>query len=700
MNTNALQLLDCFEVIINFHFGRVDRSTIENLAPCALEEITPEILVSMANDFGLVAQIGELDPSSLKADNLLPCIVVDHGLVRVMTKIVEGEPTYYDPKRGEDDTFAVFSPSSIVLLFTKKKDAEVVLATSHNAKEWFWQYFKAEWHAFAEVGALTFLINFMVLAVPFFTMNVYDRVIPNFATDTLTVLALGVGLFLLFDMFFKSVRVYIMEGISKKIALKLEGELMKKLLNLQAGEDKLLTGSKANLFKEIAVVSDFFASKTILPILDFPFFIAILIVIWMISGAVAVVVISGGILIFLINYFLHFPIARIHKEMFKKEQNKQNFIFETIKGVETLKLSNATGSRLFKWENLSGFFARMSTDIQFYNNMITNGSYLLMQLMTVTVIIVGVYEIHANNISTGALIALSILTGRAVVPVVSLSSMINKIKEFNEVLVAIDKYWHLPLETDQKVQVGLGKLQGMIEFDHVNFAYHGASIPSLSNVSLKIQPGEKIGIIGKTGAGKSTLMRLLTALDKPTSGSIYIDGHEMSTIHPYELRQNIGVMTQEPVLFAGTLADNIELARPVGKEVLVKLIKMTGLEELLRKTGQGESYYVGEGGNRLSVGQRHLVALARALIHDPSILILDEPTTGMDVGLERELIDHLRPIVENKTLIVVTHRFAALDLVDRIIVINEGQIVADGEKNKILALLGQKPISPSSGEHS
>jgi ATP-binding cassette subfamily B protein/ATP-binding cassette subfamily C protein LapB len=308
------------------------------------------------------------------------------------------------------------------------------------------------------------------------------------------------------------------------------------------------------------------------------------------------------------------------------------------------------------------------------------------------VIVVGVYEIGDKNLSVGGLIAVTILASRAMVPVIQTSMMVIRFKEVKESLSNINDFWHLPLENSKKIEVGIGKLKGDIEFKEVSYYYNNSKYPSLKDCTLHIKAGEKVGIIGQTGSGKTTFLRLLTALATPTKGSIFIDGHDISTIHPVELRQNIGVMTQEPFLFSGTLKENIELSHPISKEKMMELIKLTGLDELVKKSGQGDGLQVGEGGMNLSIGQRHLVALARAILSNPPMLILDEPTTGLDVGLENTLIKHMNQIIKDKTLIVITHRFAALDLVDRVIVLNNGKIVADGPKDKVLAALQQKKV--------
>lgn len=218
-------------------------------------------------------------------------------------------------------------------------------------------------------------------------------------------------------------------------------------------------------------------------------------------------------------------------------------------------------------------------------------------------------------------------------------------------------------------------------------ALKNSKYKSVSDISFIIKPGEKVGIIGQTGAGKSTLLKLLTGLHLPQEGSIFLDNHEISTINPVEIRQNIGVMTQEPFLFSGSLKENIELSKPISKERMMEVIELTGLQELVKKSGKGDALEVGERGENLSVGQRHLVGLARAIVGDPGILIFDEPTTGLDIGLEKKLVAHLKRVVKDKTMILITHRFAALELVDRVMVIHDGKIIADGPRDAILKAL-------------
>ena len=684
------ELLLSFKYILDFHYGDVELGTINNIISHDRSYLEVEDLKHSAKDFGLNFEQAETSVD-ITYSHIFPCIVTDgHGKARVFLSLEKGITELLDVLTGEKKALHVkelVKEFGILLYLYKDIENKNILTHDEKRKDWFWNHLLESKGDIVRIGILTVFINVFILLVPLYAMNVYNRVIPNFATETLFVLTFGIVIIFVFDAIFKMVRVYILENMGRRIGSALEDEMLKRLLLVQSQHDHLLAGSKANLFKEIAQVRDFFMSKSIVLALDLPFVFLTLAVIYIISPSVAIVTFVCSVLIVGVNFLYQIPIFNLGRKLFHDGQHKHNYLFETIKGIETLKLTNAVTKRLFKWRQLVNFYNYVNLKIQMHTNMATNISYVIMQIATVLTLVVGVYQIQEKNLTIGALVALGLLVGRGIVPIVNMSSLLGKYKEFKESLESLNKFWHMPLETDRHIELGIKKLRGEIEFHDVTFTYAGSKQPSLTNATFKIKAGEKVGFIGPTGAGKSTVLRLLTGLDTPASGTIFIDGHEINTIHPVELRENIGIMPQEPFLFNGTLKDNIEIGKNIGKDMLIKLLAMTGLEELVKRSGEGENFQVGEGGSRLSVGQRHLVGLARALINEPSILILDEPTTGMDVGLEKEMIKHLKPIVESKTLILITHRFAALELVDRVMVINGGRIVADGPRDEILRQL-------------
>lgn len=690
LNRDEYPLLFALKNILDFYFGEISLNTIISFSAKSNQGFTPELAIDIVREVGLTAVARDIKALDIP-NHFLPCIIFDDSNIPYVLKKKGKECFLYDPIKNEEirkDNNYLKNFKKAILVFRDPKKEKML--DEIKDKDWFWNPVKKFRKSYIEIGILTFFINIFALALPLFSMSVYDRVVPNNATETLFVLAVGVVIILLFDIFFKSVRNYIIEKVGKELGVYLEEELLKRVLSIQSQYDVMLVGTKANLFRELALIKDFFATKSVVQVVDFPFFFLAVTVIFIISPMIALVPLLVAILVIVFNFAMQVPISNLSKKNIENIQAKHSFLVETIQGSEMIKLSNARSTKLFNWRNIIALTDSVTHKIQSLNVFSMNLSQTVIQFVTLLVIFVGVFEIANKNLSVGGLIAVTILASRAMVPVIQVSMTVIKLKEIKESLNNINDFWHLPLENDKNIEIGLGEIKGNIEFKNVDFYYKNSKYPSLDNCNIKIKEGEKVGIIGQTGAGKSTFLRILTGLDAPTKGSVYLDDHEISTIHPIEIRQNIGVMPQEPFLFSGTLKENIELATPVSKKKLMELIKITGLEDLVKKSGQGDGLQVGERGSNLSVGQRHLVALARALINNPPILILDEPTTGLDVGLEKTLISHMKQVLENKTLIVITHRFAALDLVDRIIVLNQGKVVADGPKNLVLASLQEK----------
>ncbi|MCT7464297.1 type I secretion system permease/ATPase [Aliarcobacter cryaerophilus] len=690
LNRDEYPLLFALKNILDFYFGEISLNTIISFSAKSNQGFTTELAIDIVREVGLTAVARDIKALDIP-NHFLPCIIFDDSNIPYVLKKKGKECFLYDPIKNEEirkDNNYLKNFKKAILVFRDPKKEKML--DEIKDKDWFWNPVKKFRKSYIEIGILTFFINIFALALPLFSMSVYDRVVPNNATETLFVLAVGVVIILLFDIFFKSVRNYIIEKVGKELGVYLEEELLKRVLSIQSQYDVMLVGTKANLFRELALIKDFFATKSVVQVVDFPFFFLAVTVIFIISPMIALVPLLVAILVIVFNFAMQVPISNLSKKNIENIQAKHSFLVETIQGSEMIKLSNARSTKLFNWRNIIALTDSVTHKIQSLNVFSMNLSQTVIQFVTLLVIFVGVFEIANKNLSVGGLIAVTILASRAMVPVIQVSMTVIKLKEIKESLNNINDFWHLPLENDKNIEIGLGEIKGNIEFKNVDFYYKNSKYPSLDNCNIKIKEGEKVGIIGQTGAGKSTFLRILTGLDAPTKGSVYLDDHEISTIHPIEIRQNIGVMPQEPFLFSGTLKENIELATPVSKKKLMELIKITGLEDLVKKSGQGDGLQVGERGSNLSVGQRHLVALARALINNPPILILDEPTTGLDVGLEKTLISHMKQVLENKTLIVITHRFAALDLVDRIIVLNQGKVVADGPKNLVLASLQEK----------
>lgn len=687
-NPTGKGLVESLYIILKFYFGNINKEAILAISGAKEDEFDIKALLHVAKNSNLYAKTQKINIENIDKF-LLPMILYNNqNELIVLQEISKDKAKYFDIVKQE--VFEVQkkklkSFKNAILFFRNKKES--VISSREKDMSWFIEPIKASYKAYIEVGILSFFINIFALALPLFTMNVYNRIIPNFATDTLYVLGGGVMIIFFFEIALKMARVYILDNTGKKIGIHLEEILLERMLGVKTQYDKLLSGTKANLFKELAQIKEFFTSRTLVQILDLPFFFIAVFVIYLISPTIALIPLIAGIIMIAFNLLMQIPLATLAHEQFKKAQTKHGYLVETIQGRDAIKLVNGHTHRLFTWNRVVAFYETIGEKLQLLHHMTANSSYTIIQFVTLLVVGVGVFEIQLKELNVGGLIAVTILSSRAMVPIVNISGVLLNYKKMKDSLASINEFWHLPREVDENTQLGLGILKGEIEFKDVTYFYQRSNYSSLDKVNLKIRAGEKVGIIGQTGAGKSTLMRLIAMLDTPTHGNIYLDGISTQTLHPVEVRQNIGVMPQNPFMFAGTLAENIALSRTISKEEISKLVHLTGLEELIKKGGVGDSLEIGENGDNLSTGQKHLVALARALVNDPNILILDEPTTGLDIGLENSVIERLSSIVEDKTLILITHRFSALKLVDRVIVVNEGRIVADGPRDAILQKL-------------
>lgn len=689
LSQRSRYFIESVKFILDFYFGEVEYDTIETFTNISLQQFDESNAIEILKSFHLSAIQREITTEEIP-EHFLPSILIgNEDNVLVLCSRTNDTITVYNPSTGsmeEMNATVITSFRTALLIF---KDTEHIRSLQSNyPRAWFYEPLKSYWRSYIEVGILTLFINIFALSIPLFMMNTYDRVIPNKAFETLFVLASGTLLILIFDLILKHSRNHILESLSKKLGKFWEEELMRKMIAVDTHHDHLMTGSKANLFKELHHVRDFFTIRSLMQVIDMPFFFIALGVIYLISPIMAIIPLFVSMLIIIFNVLMQIPIARLNTNHSHNLESKNSFIYESIQGTESIKIHNSLPQRLFLWRNIIAFTDAISTKIQSLHVFSMNISQFMVQVVVICVLIVGAFEISKQHFSVGALIAISILASRAIVPIVNLSGVLIRLKEVNESITRIDDFFKLPSENTHKIEAGIGKIDGKIEFKNVSYSFYKNKYASLDTISLSIAKGERIGIIGQTGAGKSTLVKLLLKLITPTSGSIYIDNHDLTTLHPIEVRQNIGYMSQDPFLFNGTIKDNIDLAKPISKTKMMTILKLTGLEDLIKKSGQGDGLNVGERGCNLSVGQKHLIALARAIAQQPSIVILDEPSTGLDTGLEKKLIHNLKEnLLPEQTLIIITHRFAALELVDRIIVMNEGKIIADGPKEKILHAL-------------
>lgn len=545
---------------------------------------------------------------------------------------------------------------------------------------------------FGEVLLASLVINLFVLAVPFFMMNVYDRVVPNLAMETLWALAIGVTIALLFDFVIKNLRANVIDGVGLRIGVDMEYRLMDRLLSVRLSDRPQNAGMVTNCVQEFSRLASLFPSGLVAVLIDLPFFFIYLVIIFMIGGVVALAPLAGAILIVASGLLTHFLSTRANKEASEFQNQKFNSLIETVTGLEYFKSHNAQGQVLGEWDRLIDSAAFSGRSVQAWNAVMGNLSGFLVQAVTILVVIIGVYEIQAGSLSVGGLVACTILSGRAMLPLSNAVGLLVRVYKSVPILKTISSLLHMPTEKAEDAAAATSKrLSGNIEFVDVSFTYPNSTVPSLREVSFSIQPEHRVALIGKIGSGKSTIIRLLLNLYQPTEGTILFDGVDVDQLHAATIRASTGTVLQDPFLIDGTIHDNLTLGLPgLSEEDVERAMALSGVKDFVSRHPAGLSLRVGPRGSHLSGGQRQAIGLARALIHKPPILVMDEPTASFDSTTELQFIEHMKTIVPGRTVILSTHRVKLLELVDRIIWMDRGRVLASGPVDEVLSALSGK----------
>ncbi|MEN4949750.1 type I secretion system permease/ATPase [Pseudomonas proteolytica] len=564
-----------------------------------------------------------------------------------------------------------------------------------RARSWFRDTLKRSRWLYADAIAASFLINLIAMAAPLFVMNVYDRVVPNQATATLWVLATGIFIAYVFDLVLKSLRSLCLDLAGKKTDLIISATLFERIVGMSMKYRPARVGSFAQNIHEFQSLRDFLASLTLTSLIDLPFTLLIFMVIAILGGHLVWIPMLAFPIALGIGYLLQKPLVATMERTMALASERQSSLIETLAGLDAVKVNNAESERQYQWEQTIGTLSRLELRVKMLSGLSMNITLLIQQLAGVIMIVFGVYQIIDGNLSMGGLIACYMLSGRALSPLASLSGLMTRYQQAKVTMVSTDQMMELPQERNfEERPLSRRTLQGAIECRGLNFTYPNQQNMALKNINLMIKPGEKIGIIGRSGSGKSSLAKLIVGLYQPDSGALLVDGVDIRQIDVSELRHNVGYVPQDIQLLAGTLRDNlVSGARYVEDEVVLQAAELAGVHEFARLHPQGYELQVGERGQNLSGGQRQNVALARALLLNPPILLLDEPTSAMDNTGEERLKQRLQAVVENKTVVLVTHRASLLSLVDRLLVIDRGQILADGPKAVVMEALKKGQIS-------
>lgn len=553
-------------------------------------------------------------------------------------------------------------------------------------KKWFWDAVRRNKDIYFKIVLASIFINLFVIATPLFTMNVYDRVLPNNAIDTLWALAIGILFVMVFDLILKLIRAYYLGKASKRADVVMSNTIFDQLLNLRLEERPASTGMFVNRLQSFEAVRDFFATATVTTLVDIPFIFIFITIIFYIGGPLGWVTVASVLISLIFSWFIKKPIKKTVESSSKEDQIKHTTLNETVAGLDIIKSVRGQNRMKSHWDKSINQTVFHNEKSQLFSQVATFFTSFISHFSNIAIVIGGVYLASMGEMTMGGIIASMILNGRVIAPISQVVGMIIRFDRASLALKNIDEIMNMQVERENKAYLSRPNLNGDIEFKDVVFSYKTQNFNALKSINLKIKQGEKVAILGKIGSGKSTLIKLLQNLYVPTSGSVLVDQTDVRQIDPVDLRRAIGVVPQEPFLFMGSIKDNITIGEPFATdEEILRASMIAGVHDFLSKHESGYDLVVGERGEGLSGGEIQSVALARALISNPNIMILDEPTNSMDRQTEKAFINKMAKIIEDKTLILITHKVSILSLVDRVIVLDDGQIVADGKKEDIFS---------------
>jgi len=556
-------------------------------------------------------------------------------------------------------------------------------------KHWFWSTIKLSAGVYKDVLYASLLINLFVLASPLFTMNVYDRVVPNNAIETLWVFAIGVSIVYIIDTYLKFTRTYLLESAAKKSDVIMSSIIFEKVLDLKMANHPASVGSFASNLKDFDSIRSFLTNATMAAVIDLPFAVIFLFVIAYIGGAIVLIPLATMIFIIGYAFFIKKPLRASIESTHEASAKKSSILIETLNNIETLKSLGTMSQMQWKWEEATGEIAGKSLKSRMLSASIPTITQLLIQINTVMIIVYGVYLIQAFELSMGGLIAIVILTSRTLSPMSQVAALMTNYEDTKTSYETLNEIISQPSERPSgKKFVERPDFSGHIEFVDVTFTYPNNDVPALKNISFVINPGEHVAIIGRIGSGKSSIQKLILGLYEPDSGQILIDGIDINQIDPADLRKHMSYVSQDIMLFRGTVKDNITYrATHATDGAMIRAAQISGTSEFVKKHPKGYEMPIGERGQGLSGGQRQSIGIARAFLLSTPIMLLDEPTNAMDQITEAKLLDNLQENLKGTTALIVTQKMTILKIVDRVIVVNEGKIFIDAPKETALKQL-------------
>lgn len=551
---------------------------------------------------------------------------------------------------------------------------------------WFWGPLLQSRALYQRVGIAALMVNLFAMATSIFSMVVYNSVIPNNATDTLIALLIGIGLVFVSDFLIRTLRGYFLDVAGARADMVIGDTLFEQLLDMRMSVRRGPTGSLANVLKEFESLREFLTSTTLVTLIDIPFSILFLVVIGLIGGPIVWVPLLVIPLMIGAGLLVQPRMKALVDASTQEGHSKQGVLVETLSGLETIKALGAGAMMRRRWQKAVITQSELALNQRMWSSFAANVANLSQQLVQVGVITVGFFLVGQGKLGFGAIIACTILSGRAISPLAQLAQLLTRVNQSLTSYRSLSELMSAPREhAGGEHYVSRPGFEGAIEFRDVTFTYPGATRPALRGVSFRLAPGEKLAVLGRAGSGKTTLSKLVLGLYQPDEGSVLLDGVDVRQIDPAELRARVGAVLQDVWLIAGSVRENITLgSHTVSDETLVRAARLAGVEDFISQHPQGYGLRLGERGEGLSGGQRQAVALARALVGDPPILVLDEPSSAMDQSAETKLVERLKTALEGRTVLLITHKAGIMALAERVLVLEEGKAVFDGPPAKLL----------------
>ncbi|QCU90733.1 type I secretion system permease/ATPase [Thiomicrorhabdus sediminis] len=694
-------LTECLLILCRFHDRNTTRDNLVSGLPLNNGQLSPSHFERAAKRADLASKFAKRKLTQINS-SLMPAILIlkdddNAQSACVLLAVTDGNAQLIYPDLPdtvvEKPLYQLESDYSGQVIYVRPEfhfDSRATQFTQ-NTMHWFWGVIKENHGLYRDILIASIFINLFAIAMPLFVMNVYDRVVPNHTTETLWMLAIGIGLVMCAELALRLARNWFIDLGANRADIKISAELLEHVMGLKLKNRPISSGSFVSNIQSFESIRNFIGSLTVVALVDLPFVLLFATIVALINIYLVIPILLGALFLLVYAMLAQRKMHSLSLDAMQAGSMRNATLYDGIANLETIKSLNIESKTQTDWEKTNLFLTHNAAKMRLIAASITQGAHWTQQIVGVSVIIIGVYLIIEGQISQGALIASYMLSVRAMSPISQTAGLLS---QYHYAATAYDSLDNLmALETERatdKDWISPNFVRGEIEFKNVNFRYSEEDEYVLKDVSFKIQPGESIALLGRNGSGKSTIEKLILGLYEPESGSVMVDGINLKHFDPAVLRRHIGYMPQENTLFFGTLKENITITNPfVSDEQILKVTKFCGLNSLLQTHSAGLELPVGEQGRLLSGGQKQAVALARALVGEPPILLFDEPTGSFDYACRKDFVQRVPEIAKGKTLLMITHNINLIQKASRVMVMDSGKVIADGPTETVLEALRQ-----------